>query len=263
MRAAWPKLLSAIILLGALSQCSGADTPSDPAQSRARIQLMTSLPLVWGENASIEAILSDRSEPAPIYRYWQERYEVAAVDSLENLDRDDPDILILAQPRPLAPADLADLDAWVRSGGYVIILTDPVLVWPSALPLGDPRRPLATGLLSPLLGHWGLELVSPGESSDGDTVLRIGEHRLTTRGAGRFVGIATGAKADPRCRLSDQNLLARCAIGDGQATLVADADFLDARFWREDSVTAAGKSAAGRFIDSLVEAHLNAAGRAQ
>lgn len=263
MRAVWPKLLSAILLLVALAQCTSADTPSGPAQGKARVQLMTSLPLVWGEDASMEAILSDRSQPAPIYRYWQEQYDVAAIDSLENLAQDDPDVLILAQPRALAPADLADLDAWVRSGGAVIILTDPVLVWPSALPLGDPRRPLASGLLSPLLGHWGLELVRPAEPGDGDAILRIGEHRLATRGAGLFVRTEAGKGAEPNCRLSDHNLLARCAIGEGQATLVADADFLDARFWSDDSVAAAGKSAAGRFIDALVYTQLKPESRAQ
>ena len=116
---------------------------------------MTSLPLVWGETPSPESILSGEARAAPIYRYWRDQYEIAAVDSLENLPQDDPDVVILAQPRAMDPADLATLDAWVRTGGDAIILTDPDLVWPSDLPFGDPRRPLASGMLSPLPGEWG------------------------------------------------------------------------------------------------------------
>ncbi len=124
----WQTVPSALLALLVLAQCSAGESPPDPPQAKPRIQLMTSLPLVWGDGASMESILSGGSEPAPIYRYWQQKYEIAAVDSLENLAVQDPDIVILAQPRAMDPADLTDLDAWVRAGGAVIILTDSDLV---------------------------------------------------------------------------------------------------------------------------------------
>ncbi len=190
---------SALLALLALAQCTATESRPDHPHGETRVQLMTSLPLVWGEGASMESILSGEAEPAPIFRYWQGQYDIAAVDSLENLADQKPDIVILAQPRAMAPADLADLDAWVRAGGTAIILTDPDLVWPSALPLGDPRRPLASGLLSPLLGHWGLELVTDAESSTDIVKLRFGKYGFATRGVGRLepTYAATRIRAGP------------------------------------------------------------------
>lgn len=221
---------------------------------------MTSLPLVWGDGASMESILSGGSQPAPIYRYWQGQYEIAAVDSLENLVRDDPDIVILAQPRAMDPADLTILDAWVRSGGNIIILTDPDLVWPSELPLGDPRRPLASGLLSPLLDHWGLELVADAEKRTDAVNLRFGNHAFTTRGVGRLRPRTAGPPSDARCKPGAADFIVRCSVGKGQATIVADADFLNAALWPESTRLKPQKSGAGRFVDSLVLDHIDSAG---
>jgi hypothetical protein len=255
----WQTLPSALLALLVLTQCTAADSPPDHPHSKPRIQLMTSLPLVWGEGASMESILSGGSEPAPIYRYWQGQYDIAAVDSLENLAEQDPDIVILAQPRAMDPADLADLDAWVRAGGAVIILTDPDLVWPSTLPLGDPRRPLASGLLSPLLSHWGLELVAAGEDEADVVDMRIGDHIFATRGGGRFEPISAKGEPDVHCTLSAADFFAQCSIGQGQASIVADADFLNAALWINEARKTPQKSGAVRFIDALVRDHIDAA----
>jgi hypothetical protein len=248
---------SAILALLVLTQCTAADAPPEPLQDQADIQLMTSLPLVWGDGASMESILSGDSKPAPVYRYWQDRYDIAPVDSLENLAQDDPDIVILAQPRAMDPADLADLDVWVRAGGAVIIFTDPDLVWPSPLPLGDPRRPLASGLLSPLLGHWGLELVAPGEDRGAAADFRIGQHGFRTRGAGKLVLIATKESPDVRCQMGVADFIAQCSVGRGQATIVADADFLNAALWPESSRLSPQDSGAVGFVDSLIGEYIN------
>lgn len=255
MSANWQTVLSAAAAFLLLAQCTG--TPPDPPADRPRIQLMTSLPLVWGEGASMESILSGETEPAPVYRYWQDRYDVAAVDSLENLADQNPDIVILAQPRAMAPADLADLDAWVRAGGAAIILTDPDLAWPSDLPLGDPRRPLVSGLLSPLLGHWGLELVADADGRTDLARLRLGSHAFATRGVGTLEPVTAEARADARCDTGEGGVIARCRIGQGQAIVVADADFLNAALWPGEARRSPRKSGAVRFIDSLVEEQMN------
>lgn len=256
----WQTLPSVLLASLALAQCTASESRPDRQHSEISIQLMTSLPLVWGEGASIETILAGQAEPAPIYRYWQEQYDMAAVDSLENLSDQNPDIVILAQPRAMAPADLADLDAWVRGGGAVIILTDPDLVWPSALPLGNPRRPLVSGLLSPLLGHWGLEMVADAEIPTAVTMVRVGPHAFPTMGVGSLAPINADARADARCEIGEGAVFARCAIGKGHATILADADFLNAALWPEDARRSPQKSGAVRFFDSLVQDQFEADG---
>ncbi|MEO9601369.1 hypothetical protein [Parasphingorhabdus sp.] len=218
---------------------------------------MTSLPLVWGEGASMESILSGRSEPALIYQYWLEQYDIAAVDSLENLAQDDPDIVILAQPRPMDPADLTDLDGWVRSGGDVIILTDPELFWPSTLPLGDPRRPLASGLLSPLLDHWGLKLIAVAEENEDVVGRRFGDHFFATRGVGRLEQVMTNGTSGVECDESAVEFVIQCSVGTGRASIIADADFLNAALWTDEARRSPKKSGAARFIDTLVNGHFD------
>lgn len=257
MAGLWQTFSSAVVALLVLTQCSAADSPPDSNKPSPRIQLMTSLPLVWGDNASMESILSGGAEPAPIYRYWQDRYDMAAVDSLENLEQDDPDIVILAQPRAMDPADLTILDAWVRMGGDVIILTDPDLVWPSELPLGDTRRPLASGLLSPLLGHWGLELVADTDRSTDAVDLSFGSYSFATRGVGKLQSMTASPTANVRCKMGSGDFIARCSVGLGQASIVADADFLNSAYWPESILRSPQNSGAGRFIDSLVEEHID------
>ncbi|ASK86873.1 hypothetical protein [Sphingorhabdus sp. SMR4y] len=248
----WQTVPSALLAFLFLAQCSAGEPPPDPQQPRARIQLMTSLPLVWGDGASMESILSGDSEPAPIYRYWQQQYEMTAVDSLENLAAEDPDIVILAQPRAMDPADLTDLDGWVRAGGAVIILTDPELVWPSRLPLGDPRRPLASGLLSPLLDHWGLELVAADADSTELEHLRFGDHVFASRRVGKIEPVKAGKASDADCEWSDVAFVVQCSVGQGRAAIVADADFLHATLWPEAARKSPQTSGAVRFVDSLV-----------
>lgn len=254
----WQTVPSALLALLVLAQCSAGDSPPDPPQVKPRIQLMTSLPLVWGDGASMESILSGGSEPAPIYRYWQQKYEIAAVDSLENLAVQDPDIVILAQPRAMDPADLTDLDAWVRAGGAVIILTDSDLVWPSRLPLGDPRRPLASGFLSPLLGHWGLALVGVAGNSAEVVNLRFGDDVFTSVGVGKLEPERASEASDVNCDWSTADFIVQCSVGQGRATIVADADFLNAALWPEAARQSPQKSGAVRFIDALVKEQVDA-----
>ena len=219
MAAPWQTVPSAIAALLLLSQCTATESPSESLEGKPRIQLMTSLPLVWGDDASMEMILSGESDPAPIYRYWQARYDIAAVDSLENLAQDDPD-----------------------------------LVWPSELPIADPRRPLASGLLSPLLGHWGLELVA-AEKDRVAVDLSFGGDSFATRGIGKLVPLPDGADPDVRCKGSAADFIMQCSVGLGQASIIADADFLNAMFWPESARRSPQKSGAGRFVDSLVRDH--------
>ena len=113
---------------------------------------------------------------------------------------------------------LVELDAWVRAGGRVMLLADPRLDWHSERPLGDPLRPPPDFADTGLLAHWGLALAGPTidgpalRRASGREILFVSPGRLTSRGA---------------CRISDRGLIARCRIGRGRVTVIADSDFLD------------------------------------
>ena len=189
-----------------------------PAQSaaRPRLLLMTALPLVWGEGGAFDP----ESRPAAAYTVLQAEFTVAPIDAIDRTSLAGARLLLLAQPRWLAPAELVALDDWVRGGGRVLILTDPRLGWPSELPLGDIRRPPPIGLLKPLLEHWGVAL----RNGSGSAVALPRGRRLVLEDPGRF------AVASPACRLV-QAELAECAIGKGRAILLADADLMRDDLW--------------------------------
>ncbi|MEP0317335.1 MAG: DUF4350 domain-containing protein [Parasphingorhabdus sp.] len=198
-------------------------------------------------------IISGEAVPEPIYAHWQARYKMEAVDSLEALPGSETDLIILAQPKAMDPADIAALDTWIREGGRAIILTDPMLVWPTELPLGDSRRPLATGLLSPLLDHWGLELLAPDETGSEVVELELDNLVIVTAGIGTFDLVDPANETNGQCTLSVGRVLAQCEIGDGQAILIADADFLNSGFWSDDKGWNAGQlSNAMKLADRLV-----------
>lgn len=224
-------VLAVAVMAGLLLQCSPASTSTaDENIPRAKIQLMTSLPIVWGDGASMESIIAGKSSPAPIYAHWQKHYDITAVDSFEGLEKSGTDIVLLVQPPAMDPADLAAFDAWVRAGGKAIILTDPMLVWPSAFPLGDKRRPLASGLLSPLLSHWGLEMQITDEGT-GSAKLQFPDATITAVGIGTFKSLSKPENDQAACALSAGNIMARCALDDGHAIILADADFLNDALW--------------------------------
>lgn len=245
-------LLAMMTLL--FAQCVPASTNElgIGANKSVSIKIMTSLPIIWGEGGSMKDILSGDSPPAPIYKYWQDNYDIEAVDSLEGLDKSSTEIVMLVQPRAMAPADLADLDSWVRKGGKVIIMTDPDLIWHSELPLGDPQRPLSSGLLSPLLKHWGLELVSQ-DNMDELVEIEYANSKIVAVGVGAFETLGADDQKTI-CSFSDARFVAQCRIGDGQATLVADADFLHEHLWEENTDWQEGQnSGAMLFTKALID----------
>ncbi len=130
-------------------------------------------------------------------------------------------LLMIAQPRGLAPDELVALDDWVRSGGKAIIFADPLLVWPSRYALGDVRRAPPVTLLDPLLAHWGIELESPPGNAPLVATLSVGDK--TGSGAGMGLLTSTGGS----CRPSNDQRWIDCKIGAGHVILVGDADILD------------------------------------
>lgn len=185
--------------------------PPRPAGERPALLLLTSLPLVFadefglsgGGSAALSA-LDQRYRVVPI--------STAAPDNLAK-----GRLLLLAHPPAQTAENLVALDAWVRRGGRVVLLADPMSEWPSERPLGDPLRPSPMFMDTGLLGHWGLRLDAPHER--GPARRKLAGFDVLTDSPGSLSG---------RCDIAGDGLVAHCRVGQGRATVVADADFLDA-----------------------------------
>ena len=217
--------LSCMLVLAMLATLSSLPGRRDSRQVHPQVGVMTALPLFWREGAGA-AGLAD----APRTQKWLDATQVRArpLDRLDAGALQGFDRLLLAQPRLLRPAELVTLDNWVRGGGRLVMLADPLLVWPSSLPLGHRLRPPVTSLLDPLLSHWGLELEPASGPQLQRHVLRDGAI-LLGEGASRF------HKLGGTCRLEQGGLMALCHLGKGKVRLIADADLLDDRLWLADS----------------------------
>ena len=219
-QAAVAAALAALLFLPGVLKPYRAILAAPPAEeargAKPELVLMTALPIIWGEGD----VFSLNSRPAGIYTALQEEFTVRPVDTVHPESLRNSKLLLLAQPRWLAPGELVAVDAWVRTGGRALILADPKLEWHSELPLGDVRRPPPVTLLKPLLDHWGLALEEGGRTN-GDLV---GNRLLQMHEPGRFT--ATG----PACR-AVRSYYARCSIGSGQAAVLADADLMRDELW--------------------------------
>ena len=124
-------------------------------------------------------------------------------------------LLLMAQPLAQTSENLVALDDWVRGGGRVMILADPLLEWSSKRPLGDPLRPSPMFADTGLLGHWGLRLDAP--DVPGAAARTLAGYRIVTLSPGVLFG---------RCGVSRDRLVADCQVGKGEAVVIADADFI-------------------------------------
>jgi hypothetical protein len=184
--------------------------PPRPPNQRPTLLLLTSLPLVFGEGFSLEQTGS------PALKALQTRYRVVPISVADPAELAKGRLLLMAHPPAQPPEDLVALDAWVRAGGRVLLLADPMLEWPSERPLGDPLRPPPMFVDTGLLAHWGLRLDAPDER--GMRTERLGGFAVVTFSPGQLFG---------RCRTDRDRLVADCGIGKGRAIVVADADLLD------------------------------------
>jgi len=217
-----------------------------PAQSpKAVAGVISALPLFWNSGDAPHALIRRAREQALLDA---SSLDLRAVDRVDAVTLAQFDRLLLAQPRLLQPAELVALDAWVRGGGLLVVLADPLLLWPSDLAMGDARRPPLTSLLDPLLTHWGLRL-EPAMNAEAGV-----ERRVLTNGAVvMLAGASRFGVVHPGCRLREQGLMAVCTPGRGKVRLIADADMMDDRLWLVEAdarkISAATASDAVALID--------------
>lgn len=231
-------MLAALLLAG-LAGCEAAPAnPSAPAPDAippVKLGLMTSLPLYWPLGTGIDALASGTAA-VPWQRAALERaYLLEPLDTLSpipGLTRDAPetdplaglDFLAVVQPRGLAPADNVALDRWVRGGGQLLLALDPALTGEYDLPLGDPRRPVDAAPIPPVVARWGLAVgFDEGQERAVKADMLAGE-ALPLALAG-VVRVTDPAAAD--CTIVAGGAAARCAVGKGRVTLIADAGIFE------------------------------------
>lgn len=193
---------------------------AEPAPDRT-VGLFTSLPIVWNEADDIKGMIDPPAAPHWARAVLESKGKVIALDTLLQLEQ--VDLLVVAQPRPLVPEENLALDAWLRAGGHLLMFVDPMLTQESAFALGDRRRPQDVALVSPILARWGLELQFDDRQPGG--LRESAGEGLPINLAGTFKAIPGGHEAN--CAIAMDGLIARCTIGQGQATLVADAALLE------------------------------------
>jgi len=186
--------------------------PPGPRTSAQRpaLLLLTSLPLLFNEDFALSG------SGSPALKKLETRYRIVPISVADGAELAKGRLLLMAHPPAQTVENLVVLDEWVRRGGHVMVLADPLLEWPSKVPPGNPLRPPPMYMDTGLLAHWGLRLDAPDRRGPAERIL--GGYRIITNSPGDLSG---------SCAVSGDHLVARCSIGAGRATVVADADFLD------------------------------------
>lgn len=200
---------AAVIGITALAT-NGNDVPGRSPSRRPALLLLTSLPLLFGEDFSLEG------NGSTVIKRLQSRYRLVPISITDAAELAKGRMLLMAQPRAQTAENLVALDHWVRSGGRLLLLSDPLLEWPSERPLGDMTRPTPVFMDTGLLAHWGLRLDPPRER--GAAKRKLGGFSILTVSPGELRG---------SCKITDDEFVAQCRIGKGVAVIVADADFLN------------------------------------
>lgn len=207
-------IVAAVGIAGSLLRPRAAPVPGPrPQSARPPLMVLTTLPILFPERFALNAPAS------PVLKALEPRYRSIAISVADAGELDHGHLLLMAQPQAQPPEDLVALDDWVRRGGRVLLLADPALEWRSERALGSLLRPPFSFADTGLLAHWGLQLAAPERL--GPATLQVDGRRVRTQSPGTLT--ATGEN----CAVDADRAMARCRIGSGAVTVVADADFLD------------------------------------
>jgi len=189
---------------------------------------MGTIPIYWGEvDGGLEALISGAVDPHWARAQLERQFELWPLDYLTAQALAPFKLLLMAQPRGLTPEENVALDNWVRTGGRLLLLADPVMTGHSHYPLGDRRRPQDTALLSPILAHWGLEMLFDADQAHGLEVREYVGGGGAMRIPAALPGRLSKRDSDARCTLYADEIMAFCSIGEGRVVILADAAILD------------------------------------
>ncbi|KPP90467.1 hypothetical protein [Erythrobacter sp. HL-111] len=231
-------LLLPRFLLPGDAPAASPQPPAAPAAGvgpRPELGLHTGLPLHRPLDLGIEALARGEGEVPWQRRAIERGYRIVPLDTLApvpGLTGEDPASdplaaltrLAVIQPRGLSPADNVALDDWVRAGGRLLLVLDPMLTGDYDLPLGDPRRPNAVALIPPVVERWGMKVMFDETQAAAPRFAEFAGGTLPLALAGR-VQQREGAGAD--CTFAADRALARCRVGEGSVTLLADATLFE------------------------------------
>ena len=203
-------LLASIAAIAMAGRNRSSDVAPRPEGSRPALMLVTSLPLLFSEDFTLDAVGTKALSAL------ESRYRLVPIGTTDARSLRQAALLLMAHPLAQPAEDLVSLDRWVRGGGRVLILADPMLEWPSRRPLGDKLRPPPAFADTGLLAHWGLRLEAPRKG--GPRQLELAGRSVRTSSPGSLAG---------GCHIAGQGLVAHCRVGKGEATIIADADFLN------------------------------------
>ena len=203
-------IVAAVIIVSALALFAARPSTPPKPDGKPRLLLLTSLPLIFADDFGIEG------GGSPAMTELSKAYDVMPISTTALAELRKARLLLMAQPPAQTAEDLVALDKWVRDGGRLLLLADPLLEWPSSRPLGDPLRPAPVFADTGLLKHWGLRLDAPEER--GPQMRRLGANEVLTASPGSLTGT---------CPVTTDRLTAQCRLGLGRATIIADADILD------------------------------------
>ena len=204
-------LIAAAALAFVAERNVAAPPEAQSVAAKPTLMLLSSLPLVFAEKFGLEG------GGSPALKALETRYTVVPIGVADAPSLARGRLLLMAHPLAQPAEALVELDQWVRRGGRLLLLADPMLEWHSERPLGDPLRPPPAFADTGLLAHWGLRLDAPDERGPRQQELS-GLPVLTA---------SPGSLAGQKCAVSKDGLIAHCPLDRGKVTVVADADFLD------------------------------------
>lgn len=211
-----------LLLLGAAAFALVRREPEievSPRADKPPLMLLTTLPLMFPEDFSLEGSGSKALSAL------ETRYRIFPIGTTDATSLRRGRLLLMAHALAQPPEALVELDEWVRRGGRLLLLADPKLDWPSKRPLGDKLRPPPSFADTGLLAHWGLMLAR--NPADGPISAEVGPNFIIFSSVGELQN--DGAK----CKLLAKGIVARCKVGRGKVTVIADADWLNVEHIRD------------------------------
>lgn len=201
-------------------QIEQASADPDPAPELA---LMGTVPIFWGEADGLAQIIAGDAPAHWARQQLEAHFSLTPLDYLDAASLAPQTRLFMAQPRGLSAQENVALDGWVRAGGQLLLLADPLMTGESHFGLGDRRRPQDMVLLSPILDHWGLQLQFDEQQAQGFITREIAGQAVPLNQPGQIA--LTGG--DARCTLHGAAVLAHCTLGEGRIIMLADAALVD------------------------------------
>lgn len=244
-----PKLAIALLLLAvmgglllALLGVRGVKQELSPGPG-APVGLVTSLPIYWPDGAELTDLTASDVETPWTRKALELDYKLQPFDTLTPADDtgeplpglEMPDHMVndlnklerlaIIQPRGLNAQDNVALDDWVRGGGRLLMVLDPLLTGHYETAVFDPRHPTGAALIPPVVPRWGLSMAFDDNQPLELRVLEARHGLLPVVMSGE-ISIANPDAA--QCELDAEGVIARCTLGKGRITLVADAALFEA-----------------------------------